>query len=258
MAKRNKKGELLEDWEEVAEEQNELDERAAKLADRSKGQYQRKKNRIVVEPAYPDERIGTFLRGLVLGALAGGVAMLFKAPRSGAESRAWLRSFLEDIRATTTDVADGLRAATGDRDAWAGDDEGSAWTHPPASAEALTLATPLTPAAEPAITVAAPAAVPPTPPATPPGEATTRAMPAVAASEVETRAMPALSSEAESPSPRPPGETVEPGSTMSERAEETEATPTTNVSHPGEVTPPPPVGPAPEEPASPPDRGARD
>lgn len=70
-------------------------------------------------PPYPDERLGNFVRGVLLGALAGAVTGLLRARQSGTETRAHLRQtlagFTQEARNAVTDltawVADGRSAA---------------------------------------------------------------------------------------------------------------------------------------------------
>lgn len=95
---------------------------------------------IAIVPEYPDERIGNFARGLVLGALVGGVAALLNAHRSGAETRARLRGWAEGLRTGAADLAGAVRTAVQDARAWADSEEEVAWTQPVAGAETLTLA----------------------------------------------------------------------------------------------------------------------
>ena len=159
---------------------------------------------VKVVPEYPDERIGNFMRGLVLGALAGGIVTLLNVRQSGAETRAQLRARAEGLRAGVADFVATARTAVQDAIGGAGDEE-DVWSPPGAGDELVTLA---------ASTAGGP-----------PGGAP------------------------EAPGPE---ETPQPGTTMSEVAEEMEAVPTTGVSHPGNLNPPP-AGPAPEEPMPVPD-----
>ena len=159
---------------------------------------------VKVVPEYPDERIGNFMRGLVLGALAGGIFTLLNVRQSGAETRAQLRARAEGLRAGVADVVATARTAVQDAIGGTGGEE-DVWSPPGAGAEVVTL-------------VASTAGGPPGGPAEASG----------------------------------PEETPQPGTTMSEVAEEMEAVPTTGVSHPGNLDPPP-GGPAPEEPMPVPD-----
>lgn len=84
------------------------------------------------QPAYPDERLGNLLRGLVLGALAGGAMGVVRARQSGDATRA-------RVRETLRDLTHEARGAVTDFTAWAADERPS----PPATeptADALTLA----------------------------------------------------------------------------------------------------------------------
>jgi hypothetical protein len=82
-----------------------------------------------IRPAYSDERLHNFTRGIVLGALAGGVYGLLTAKQSGAAVRAHLRETLLDLTSEA-------RAAVTDFTAWAADD---APTLPEPTADSLTL-----------------------------------------------------------------------------------------------------------------------
>jgi gas vesicle protein len=82
-------------------------------------------------PAYPDERLGNFMRGLLLGALAGAVTGLVRARQSGAATRAQLRQALADL----TQEA---RSAVTDFASWAAD-RSAATPAPEPSADDLTL-----------------------------------------------------------------------------------------------------------------------
>jgi len=55
---------------------------------------------------------GTVLTGLVVGALAGGLAALLMAPRSGAETRARLRRVVDDSRERAERLPGAVREAT--------------------------------------------------------------------------------------------------------------------------------------------------
>jgi gas vesicle protein len=82
-----------------------------------------------IRPAYPDERLHNFTRGVVLGALAGGVYGLVTAKQSGAAARAQLRETLLDLTREA-------RAAVTDFTGWAADDAPAA---PEPTADSLTL-----------------------------------------------------------------------------------------------------------------------
>jgi gas vesicle protein len=135
---------------------------------------ERKQARTVrVTPEYPDERLGNFLRGFVLGALAGGVAALLNARQSGAQTREQIRAQVLQFRKQLDDLTSGARTATADVAAWAAD-ENATWSEESDSADALTLALPTVPG-EP------PTSAPPMPEAEqrPPAEAPTTQMPRV-------------------------------------------------------------------------------
>ena len=88
------------------------------------------------KPPYPDERLGNFVRGLLLGALIGLVLALLTTPRSGAATRADIRNRVEKARARGREVADEARLAVSDFAAWAAETDESL---PPASADTLSL-----------------------------------------------------------------------------------------------------------------------
>lgn len=77
---------------------------------------------VPARPTYPDERLGNFIRGLLLGALIGGVAMLFRTPRSGTAARAHLQARVGAARAHLNDLTAEARTAVTDFAAWANDD----------------------------------------------------------------------------------------------------------------------------------------
>lgn len=80
-------------------------------------------------PAYPDERLKNFTRGLVLGALAGAAYGLATATRDGASARTHLRE-------TVRDLVGEARAAVADFADWAADEQP---TPPEPTVDSLTL-----------------------------------------------------------------------------------------------------------------------
>jgi gas vesicle protein len=84
-----------------------------------------------IRPAYPDERLHNFTRGIMLGVLVGGAYGLLTAKQSGAAARAQLRETLLDLTGEA-------RAAVTDFNAW-GADEAPAPPEP--TADSLTLRT---------------------------------------------------------------------------------------------------------------------
>ncbi|MCC6625893.1 MAG: hypothetical protein IT340_00700 [Chloroflexi bacterium] len=68
-----------------------------------------------LKPAYPDERLRNFTRGLILGLLGGAVYGLATARRRGADER-------QHWRASLVDLAGETRAAVMDYTAWGADD----------------------------------------------------------------------------------------------------------------------------------------
>jgi gas vesicle protein len=82
-----------------------------------------------VRPAYPDERLHNFTRGVVLGLLVGGAYGLLTAKQSGAAARARLRETLLDLTGEA-------RAAVADFTAWGADESP---TLPEPTADGLTL-----------------------------------------------------------------------------------------------------------------------
>jgi gas vesicle protein len=77
-------------------------------------------------PAYPDERLGNFVRGFLLGALAGGVAAVLRAERSGDEVRAALLGRVTGVRESVADLMAEARTGVTDFAAWAGEQEARA------------------------------------------------------------------------------------------------------------------------------------
>lgn len=97
-------------------------------------------------PDYPDERLGNFMRGLVLGALAGGVAALFSAQRSGAEARQELQKRLQELMGQLSGLRSEASTTVADLATWAHDRDQGTQASP--SVDRLTLVTPLSPSSQ--------------------------------------------------------------------------------------------------------------
>lgn len=64
---------------------------------------------ITYQPAYPDEGLRNFIRGLLLGAIAGGVGAVLNARQSGALTRAEMERLIRDLRGLASARADEAR-----------------------------------------------------------------------------------------------------------------------------------------------------
>lgn len=75
--------------------------------------------------------VGPFLRGLLMGGLAGSAVVLLAAPHSGKETRKQIQSKSAEIRdlaeRTVDDVLNTFRTTTYDASGWAEELEGGHW-----------------------------------------------------------------------------------------------------------------------------------